>query len=370
VVICSIHCIFAAFNNVDKYKVKIHEKYMLRCIQLAKNGLGTTYPNPLVGSTIVYNERIIGEGWHHKSGLGHAEVNAISSVKDRDLLKEATIYVNLEPCSHHGKTPPCADLIIASGIKKVVIGSMDPNPKVAGKGALKLISNGCDVIAGILERECDELNKRFFTFHQRKRPFISLKWAESADGFIAPLAEKRNSKKKPIWISNGYSRQLVHKMRTMEQAILVGTTTVELDNPALTARDWLGTNPWRVVIDRLLKLPEEVSVLDREVKTIIITEKEKNNEENLFYEKIDFSENLASQICDIIYRYKIQSLIVEGGMKTLQTFIDEKLWDEALIFKGNVNFGKGIAAPKFHENQFSEEKIKTDTLQQFKNHSK
>ena len=342
---------------------------MLRCIQLAKNGLGTTYPNPLVGSVIVYNGSIIGEGWHHKSGLGHAEVNAISSVEDKDLLKDATIYVSLEPCSHHGKTPPCADLIIASGIKKVVIGSRDPNPKVAGKGIQKLVGDGCDVITGVLEKECDGLNRRFFTFHQKKRPYIFLKWAESADGFMAPLASKRASKKEPIWISNEYSRQFVHKMRTTEQAILAGTTTVELDNPALTARDWSGTNPLRVVIDRLLKLPEEVSVLDREVKTIIITEKEKIHKDNLFYEKIDFSEDVASQICTILYRYQIQSLIVEGGMKTLQTFIDEKLWDEALIFKGNVNFGNGIAAPKFQGSQFSEEKIKEDTLQQFKNNS-
>ena len=343
---------------------------MLRCIQLAKNGLGTTYPNPLVGSVIVCNGRIIGEGWHHKSGLGHAEVNAILSVEEKVLLKTATIYVSLEPCSHHGKTPPCADLIIASGIKKVIVGSRDPNPKVAGKGIQKLVSMGCEVRTGVLERACDDLNKRFFTFHQRQRPFVFLKWAESADGFMAPLTAKRTSKKEPIWISNEYSRQLVHKIRTTEQAILVGTTTVELDNPSLTARDWAGKNPLRVVIDRELRLTEEVSVLDREVKTIIITEKEKIQKDNLFYEKIDFSENLASQICDVLYRYQIQSLIVEGGMKTLQTFIDERLWDEALIFKGTVNFVHGITAPKLQGSQFSEEKIKEDTLQQFKNHSK
>ena len=343
---------------------------MLRCIQLAKNGLGTTYPNPLVGSVIVFDGRIIGEGWHYKSGLAHAEVNAISNVKDKDLLKKATIYVSLEPCSHHGKTPPCADLIINSGIKKVDVGSMDTNPKVAGKGIVRLIGKGCDVITGILESECDELNKRFFTFHQRKRPFIFLKWAESADGFIAPLAVKNNSKREPVWISNEHSRQIVHKTRTLEQAILIGTTTATVDNPALTARDWVGTNPLRVLIDRQLRLAEEVSVLDGAVKTIIITEKEAINEDNLFYEKIDFSENPALQICDVLYKYQIQSLIVEGGMKTLQTFIDEELWDEALIFKGNnVLFANGIAAPKFHGSQFSEEKIKGDTLQQFKNHS-
>jgi diaminohydroxyphosphoribosylaminopyrimidine deaminase/5-amino-6-(5-phosphoribosylamino)uracil reductase len=342
---------------------------MLRCIQLAKNGLGTTYPNPLVGSVIVFNERIIGEGWHHQSGSGHAEVNAISSVENKDLLKESTIYVSLEPCSHHGKTPPCADLIITSGIKKVIVGSRDPNPKVAGRGIQKLINNGCELRTGVLESACDKLNKRFFTFHHKKRPFIFLKWAESSDGFLAPLVAKRTSKKEPIWISNQYSRQLVHKTRTTEQAILVGTTTVELDNPTLTARDWIGTNPWRVVIDRQLRLAEEVSVLNGKVKTIIITEKETINKDNQFYEKIDFSENIASQICDVLYRYQIQSLIVEGGLRTLQTFIDEELWDDALIFRGNVNFKNGIATPKFQGSLFSEEKIKTDTLLQFKNNS-
>jgi len=343
---------------------------MLRCIQLAENGLGTTYPNPLVGCVIVHNGRIIGEGWHYKSGLGHAEVNAISSVEDKALLKESTIYVSLEPCSHHGKTPPCADLIIASGIKKVVVGSRDPNPKVAGKGIQKLANSGCDVRTGVLDLECDALNKRFFTFHQKRRPFIFLKWAESADGFIAPLAAKRTSKKEPVWISNEYSRQLVHKVRTTEQAVLVGTTTVELDNPALTARDWVGSNPLRVLIDRQLRLPDKASVLDVQAKTIIITEKEHINKDNLYFEKINFSENIASQICDILYRHQIQSLIVEGGMKTLQTFIDENLWDEAHIFRGNPTFENGTAAPKFLGRQFSEEKIKEDTLQQFKNISK
>ena len=343
---------------------------MLRCIELAKNGLGTTYPNPLVGSVIVLNDRIIGEGWHHKAGLGHAEVNAISSVKNKTLLKDATIYVSLEPCSHFGKTPPCADLIIASGIKKVVVGSRDPNPKVAGRGIQKLIGSGCDVRTGILELECDAINKRFFTFHQKTRPFIFLKWAESADGFIAPLASKRASEKAPVWISNQNSRQLAHKMRATEQAILVGTTTVELDNPSLTARDWAGPNPLRVVIDRNLRLSEDASVMNRVVKTIIITEKEHINRNNLCFEKADFSKNLASQICTILHEYKIQSLIIEGGMKTIQTFIDENLWDEAFIFKGNANFESGISAPKFLGSQLSQVKIKKDTLQQFKNDSK
>ena len=342
---------------------------MSRCIQLAKNGLGTTYPNPLVGSVIVHEDRIIGEGWHYKAGLPHAEVNAISSVEDKNLLQEATIYVSLEPCSHFGKTPPCADLIISSGIRQVVIGSLDPNPKVSGQGIQKLIDTGCDVITGVLEKDCDELNKRFFTFHQKKRPYIVLKWAESKDGFIAPTAANRTSVKEPVWISNIFSRQFAHKLRAEEQAILVGTNTVEADNPSLTVRDWQGSNPLRVVIDKNLRLPKEASVFDDAASTIIITEKSQTNKDNLTYEVIDFSEAMAPQICSVIYRYRIQSLIVEGGLKTLQTFIDENLWDEALIFKGSVNFGNGIAAPKIQGSQFSEEKIKKDTLLQFKNRS-
>ena len=342
---------------------------MLRCIQLAKNGLGTTYPNPLVGSVIVHKDRVIGEGWHYKSGLAHAEVNAISSVEDKSLLQEATIYVSLEPCSHFGKTPPCADLIISCGIKQVVIGSLDPNPKVSGQGIQKLMDAGCDVTIGILEKDCDELNKRFFTFHQKKRPYIILKWAESKDGFIAPAAANRTSVKEPVWISNRISRQLVHKLRAEEQAILIGTNTVEADNPSLTVRDWRGANPLRVVIDKNLRLPITASVFDEGAPTIIIIEKSQTNKDNLIYELIDFSETIAAQICDVLYRYKIQSLIVEGGSKTLQTFIDEKLWDEALIFKGNVTLENGIAAPKIKGNPFSEEKIKEDSLQQFKNNS-
>ena len=202
---------------------------MSRCIQLAKNGLGTTYPNPLVGSVVVHNNKIIGEGWHYKAGQPHAEVNAVKSIENLKLLKEATIYVSLEPCSHYGKTPPCADLIIESGIKKVVVGSLDPNPKVAGRGIKRLMEAGCGVIVGILEDECNELNKRFFTFHQKKRPFIFLKWAQTADGFIAPKSETR-SETKPIWITNEFSRQMVHKMRAQEQAILAGTHRLRFGN--------------------------------------------------------------------------------------------------------------------------------------------
>lgn len=232
-----------------------HEFYMKRCIELAKNGLGTTYPNPLVGSVIVHDGKIIGEGWHKKAGEPHAEVNAVNSVKDKSLLKEATIYVSLEPCSHFGKTPPCCDLIIANKIPNVVVGTVDPFAKVAGNGIKKLIESGKNVTIGILEDECNELNKRFFTFHQKKRPYIILKWAETTDGFIAPISKEEKS---PVWITNPYSRQLVHKWRTEEQAILVGTNTVLDDNPKLDARDFSGNNPVRIVLDKSGKISKTI----------------------------------------------------------------------------------------------------------------
>ncbi|MFT5249890.1 MAG: diaminohydroxyphosphoribosylaminopyrimidine deaminase [bacterium] len=332
---------------------------MLRCIQLAKNGLGTTYPNPLVGSVIVYENKIIGEGWHEQSGMPHAEVNAITSVKNQSLLKNATIYVSLEPCSHFGKTPPCANLIIEKGIKNVIIGSMDPNPKVAGNGIKLLKDNGCNVVEGILEKECNDLNKRFFTFFKKQRPYIILKWAETSDGFISP---KNKTEKSPVWITNKKSRQIVHKWRAEEASILIGTNTAIEDNPSLTTRDWDGNSPIRLVIDKNLKIPLEANVFDNSAKTIVITELRKENREQLIYETIDFSKNIAQQICEIIYRYKIQSLIVEGGAKTLQTFIDENLWDEARIFKGIPLFKEGTKAPLLNGNLVSETKIKQDSL--------
>lgn len=339
---------------------------MSRCIKLAKNGLGATYPNPLVGSVIVHNNKIIGEGWHYKAGQPHAEVNAIKSIENKELLKTATIYVSLEPCSHFGKTPPCADLIIESGIKKVVVGSLDPNPKVAGRGIKKLMEAGCEVIVGVLDNECDELNKRFFTFFENKRPYIFLKWAETADGFISPKSEKRNETK-PVWITNEFSRQLVHKMRAEEQAILVGTNTALQDNPSLTVRDWAGENPIRIVIDRNLKIPSDFSVFDASSKTIVFNEKKSRTSENLNFEKIDFSEKIPQQICDALYQRNIQSVIIEGGAKTLQSFIDANLWDEAFVFNGSIRFEEGVKAPVFKGFLISEENIKNDTLRIFKN---
>jgi len=323
--------------------VENHSKYIHRCLELAKNGLGTTYPNPMVGSVIVFDGKIIGEGWHKKSGEPHAEVNAVNSVMDKSLLKKSTIYVSLEPCSHYGKTPPCCDLIIKYEIPNVVIGTLDPNIKVAGNGIKKLIEAEKKVTVGILEADCKELNKRFFTFHEKKRPYIILKWAESQDGFIA---HKSKLIQKPVWITNEFSRQLVHKWRSEEQAILVGTNTVIDDNPKLDARDWSGNNPIRVVLDQHNRIPKESFVFDNRVKTIFFCNKKKSTiVENCIFEEIDFKQNIAKQILKVLFENNIQSLIVEGGAKTLQTFIDENVWDETRQFIGSTNFEKGIKAP-------------------------
>ncbi len=347
--------------------MNIHEKYIKRCIELAQNGLGTTYPNPMVGSVIVYDGQIIGEGWHKKAGEPHAEVNAVRSVKDKSLLKKATIYVSLEPCSHFGKTPPCCDLIIANEIPNVVVGTVDPNEKVAGKGILKLIEAGANVTVGVLEEECNELNKRFFTFHQKKRPYIILKWAESQDGFLTP--EKAiDQDRKPIWITNQYSRQLVHKWRTEEQAILVGTQTVVDDNPKLNARDWNGNNPVRVVIDQNNRIDENSFIFDDSVKTLIFSKDSKPSTENTQFEVIDFSKNIISQILDVLYQNQIQSIIIEGGRQTLQSFIDENLWDEARIFVGKTNFLNGTKAPIITRKNSTKTNILSDELIQIRNH--
>ena len=346
-------------------EVNIHQKYIKRCIQLAKNGLGTTYPNPMVGSVIVYNDQIIGEGWHRKSGEPHAEVNAINSVKDKSLLAKATIYVSLEPCSHFGKTPPCCDLIIKHKIPNVVVGTIDPNSKVAGTGIQRLIESGANVTFGVLEKECHELNKRFFAFHQKKRPYIILKWAESQDGFIAPLTKEKTE---PVWISNEFSRQLVHKWRTEEQAILVGTKTVLDDNPKLDVRDWKGENPIRVVLDRTEKIPNDFFIKDEKTKTIIITEQENvTSSENCIYENAIFDTKLTRTIANILYKYGIQSIVVEGGRQTLQSFIEDNLWDEARVFIGNIHLKSGLKAPLINGN-FQTRNVIDDQLKLFYNY--
>lgn len=333
--------------------MQIHEIHIKRCLKIAKNGLGSTRPNPMVGAIIVCDDKVIGEGFTSPYGQSHAEVNAINAVKNKALLKKSTLYVTLEPCSHHGKTPPCSDLIISHNIPKVVIGCIDDNPQVVGKGIAKLKASGCEVIVGVLEDECKIHHKRFFTFHNKKRPYIILKWAETKDGFIAP---KTKDKQKPIWITNRYSRQLVHKWRSEEQVILVGTNTVIEDNPSLTVRDWTGDNPTRIVIDKSLKLNSELKLFDNAAKTISISNKE-----------IDFKKNISKQICDLLFKENINSIIIEGGSKTLQTFINEGLWDEARVFVGLTEFKEGVKAPQFKGKLASEQSILDDSLKVYLN---
>lgn len=341
-----------------------HETYIQRCLELAANGIGKARPNPSVGAVIVHDHKIIGEGYTNPYGGSHAEVNAINAVKDTSLLKSSTLYVTLEPCAHFGKTPPCADLIIQHEIPKVVIGCVDPNELVAGKGIDRLRNAGCDVIVGVLEEKCLYHHRRFFTNQNKRRPYIILKWAETKDGFIAPL---HKDEQKPVWITNEVSRQLVHKWRAKEHAILVGTNTVLTDNPKLTNRDWSGENPVRIVIDKDLKLSKDLHVLDASVPTIVITEREEDSSKNRTFERIDFSKDVPSQICTVLFRNKIQSVIIEGGAQTLQSFIDSNLWDEAAIFIGDVFFNKGVKAPVFSGKVISEEKIQQDVLKKYRN---
>ncbi|MDP5093446.1 MAG: bifunctional diaminohydroxyphosphoribosylaminopyrimidine deaminase/5-amino-6-(5-phosphoribosylamino)uracil reductase RibD [Polaribacter sp.] len=344
-----------------------HELYIKRCLQIAKNAIGISRPNPAVGAVIVYNDIIIGEGFTSVYGENHAEVNAVNSVKDTAILKESTIYVTLEPCSHFGKTPPCADLLVKHQFKKVVIGCVDSNSLVAGKGIERLKNAEIEVIVGVLEKECREHHKRFFTVQEKKRPYIILKWAQTKNGFIAP--ENKNSQK-PVWISNSYSRQLVHKFRAQEQAILVGTNTVLDDNPTLNLRDWFGNHPVRIVIDKDLKIPKNLSVHDQSVKTIFITDVKNaftNSSENIFFEGIDFNDKIATQICNVLQKHQIQSVIIEGGTITLQTFIDENLWDEARVFESNFTFENGTKAPIFVGKMILENEVKNDTLKIYTN---
>ncbi len=321
---------------------------MDRCLQIARNGLGTTRPNPMVGAVIVLNDTIIGEGYTSAYGGPHAEVNAINSVANKKDLKQATLYVSLEPCSHYGKTPPCSDLIIANEIPRIVIGCKDDNPEVAGKGIEKLRDAGRDVTVGVLEEKCKNHHKRFFTLITKKRPYIILKWVESIDGFIAPFTK---DKKQPVWLTNQYSRQLVHKWRSEEQAILVGNNTVKEDNPRLTVRDWTGDNPARFVLGRLKTDIKNFNVTDNSAQTILLNE-----------DSIDFSKPVAQQVCNRLFKSNVNSLIVEGGTQTLQSFIDTGLWDEARVFTGNLTLGAGIKAPKIKGKLKSQKNILNDTL--------
>ena len=310
--------------------MNIHEKYISRCIELGKLGIGNTYPNPSVGCCLVVDDKIIGEGYTSIAGGNHAEVNAINSVKDKSLIKDSTIYVTLEPCCHHGKTPPCVDKIVANGIKKVVIGIKDPNPLVCGKGIEKLKENGVEVISGVLKNECIEHHKRFLSYIINKRPYIILKWAETADGFIAPKEKNINE---PYWISNIKSRQLVHKWRSEEQAILVGAKTIREDDPRLTTRDWEGKNCDIYILSKN-SFQKDYKIFNQDSKVKILDSQE-----------IDYDKDIVKQICDKFYDDKILSIIVEGGTKTLSNFIDSGIWDEMRVFKTKQKLGDGINGP-------------------------
>jgi diaminohydroxyphosphoribosylaminopyrimidine deaminase/5-amino-6-(5-phosphoribosylamino)uracil reductase len=344
-----------------------HEFYIKRCLQIAKNGIGTTRPNPSVGAVIVVNNNIIGEGFTAPYGGSHAEVNAINAVANKDLLKQATLYVTLEPCAHFGKTPPCADLIVKHQLKNVVIGCVDSNPLVAGKGVEHLQKSGINVVVGVLETACKTHHKRFFTVQNKKRPYVILKWAETKDGFVAPHSR---TAQKPVWISNAYSQQKVHKLRSKEHAVLVGTRTVLDDNPKLNVRSWSGTNPIRVVLDRTARISPTVTVLDGSVQTIVFSEKQKYPficSPKIHIELIDFSKNIAIQICEVLQKYKIQSLIIEGGSQTLQTFIDAEIWDEAHVYIGAVCFHEGVKAPRLVSGKMTETQLDNDLLKIYTN---
>ncbi len=322
-----------------------HETYMHRCLQLAQQGAGNVAPNPMVGAVLVCEGRIIGEGCHQQYGGPHAEVNCIKSVvrSDTHLIVASTIYVSLEPCAHFGKTPPCADLIIGHKIPKAVIGCRDPFEAVNGKGIEKLQKAGVEVSTGILENECKELNKRFFTFHNKQRPYIILKWAQSSNGKMASDSNER------ILISNDYSNRLVHKWRAEEVAIMVGPNTAQKDNPSLTTRLWKGSNPVRILLDMHLRLPASLLLLDGSVKTIVCNGiKEEELYPNLIYVKLEKNGSILEQVCKILYQKNIQSVLVEGGAKLLQSFIDQNLFDEIRVIENTgLIIEDGLAAPQF-----------------------
>lgn len=354
---------------------------MYRCLELANRGAGHVAPNPMVGAVLVHDNVIIGEGWHQQYGQAHAEVNCIThlvapanlTVNTNELISNSTLYVSLEPCAHTGKTPPCADMIIKHKIPKVVIGCRDPFPEVNGKGIEKLQAAGVEVAVGVLEDECRELNKRFFTFHEKQRPYIILKWAQTGDGYIStspsPPLRGRGGEVAAgrLFISNEYSNRLVHRWRSEEAAILVGTNTALLDDPALTTRLWPGPSPVRVVLDMNLRLPASLKLFNGSVKTIVLNSSKQVEDGNLFYYKIDKDKNIASQLADALHQLKIQSVLVEGGAVLLQSFIDEGLWDEIRIIKNEeLIINNGLNAPVLQQaEKVYSEKILSDIIETY-----
>ncbi|AMM51026.1 riboflavin biosynthesis protein RibD [Rufibacter sp. DG15C] len=341
----------------------VDEKFMQRALDLALLGEGYARPNPMVGCVIMHEENIIGEGWHQQYGGPHAEVNAINSVQDKSLLQHSRVYVTLEPCSHYGKTPPCADLLIQHGVKDVVICNTDPNPLVAGRGIQKLKDAGCAVVTGILEEKGLEVNKRFFTFQTQKRPYLVLKWAESADGFIA-LPQHQACQ-----ISGVISLKLVHKWRTQEQAILVGTRTALHDNPTLNVRHWAGPSPLRITIDKHLQLPTTHHILDNSHPTWVYTFEQKQSQSQTHFVTLSEDVDVLGKMMQDLYQRQVQSVLVEGGTTLLESFIEKGLWDEIRVFKSPKYLHDGIAGPQLPNLVFTfKERIGEDELTIYRNH--
>lgn len=331
---------------------------MSRCLELAAMGMGSVSPNPMVGAVLVHEDRIIGEGYHERYGQAHAEVNCIKSVKpeDRHLISDATIYVSLEPCSHHGKTPPCADLIIENKIKTVVTGSHDPNPLVSGKGITRMRAAGIEVIENVLRQECDYQNRRFITFHTQQRPYVILKWAQSAEGYMAGAGDKQ------VWFSDEYSQKLSHKWRTEEDAILIGASTAIIDDPRLTSRLWEGRNPVRILIDPQLRVPETSQIFGEEAMTIVYNEIKEGLDGGNVYIRIRSGQRVVEQVLSDLCRRSIMSVIIEGGAYTLNEFIKAGLWDEARIIQTPVSISAGIPAPAIKGKIMKEEQLVNDGL--------
>jgi diaminohydroxyphosphoribosylaminopyrimidine deaminase/5-amino-6-(5-phosphoribosylamino)uracil reductase len=332
------------------------ESYIARTFELADLGRGQVSPNPMVGCVIVKNDKIIGEGWHMRYGEAHAEVNAIDSVKDKSTLAGATLFVNLEPCAHHGSTPPCADLIIQFPFKRVVVCNADPNHLVAGKGIAKIKKAGIEVVEKVSEEKGRAFNRRFFTFMEKQRPYIILKWAETSDGFIA--REDFTSK----WISNEFSRKITHKWRAEEDAVMIGKNTASHDNPTLNVRDWAGEDPLRIVIDKNLQLPATLNLFDVSKRTLCYNFIKEEKKGGLEYVKIDSEKNIIESVLKDLFKRKVQSLIVEGGTQLFQSFIELNLWDEVRVFKSEKKFKTGIKHPEFSGDLIGEENMMGDHL--------
>lgn len=339
----------------DKY-------YLQRCIQLAKKAIGQTYPNPMVGAVIVHNDRIIGEGYHKKAGQPHAEINAINNIskEDQKLISEATIYVSLEPCAHFGKTPPCALRIKELNFKEVVIGITDSHDKVSGRGITIIKEAKIDVKTNILEKESLAINKRFFTFHQKKRPYIILKWAESADGFI-------DKDYKPYQISNLLCKQFVHKIRSEEHAILIGKNTALHDNPTLTVREVEGSNPIRILVDFNLDVPTNFNIYNKQASTLIFNNKKEGDEDHIKFIKIE-KNNWIAQLTSHLHTLDIQSVLVEGGSQTLQQFIDAEIWDEIFVIQNpNLDLISGTKVPTLHNTNFTKTTLRDNIIKHYIN---